>query len=257
MNAKGVFISFYTIIRREMVRLFRIWPQTILPSAITITLYYVIFGTFIGSQVGDINGFSYMQFIVPGLIMMTVITNAFTNVVSSFFSAKFMKNLDELIVSPTPGWVMISGFIFGGVLRALIVGAIVLGISLFFTQLTLYNIWIVILFITLTSILFSLGGLLNGMFAKNFDGISIIPTFVLTPLTYLGGVFYSISNLPEFWQTISKANPILYMVNGFRFGFLGISDVALLPSLLILLGFIAVTLFATILLFNRGYGFKN
>jgi len=215
MNSKEKYIAFRTIVDKEITRILRIWVQTLLPSAITMTLYFIIFGQFIGSQVRDINGFSYMEFIVPGIVMMAVITNSFTNVVSTFFSAKMFKSVEEILVSPTPNWVIITGYISGGVFRGLLVGIIVLLISLFFTSLQIHSFIIIIVFILLTSIAFSLGGLLNAIFAKRFDQISIVPTFVLTPLTYLGGVFYSISILPPFCQGVSLLNPILYMVNDF------------------------------------------
>jgi ABC-2 type transport system permease protein len=257
MNTKRIFIAYLTIIRKEIVRIFRIWSQTLLPSIITISLYYLIFGSFIGSQIRDIAGFRYIQFIVPGLVMMAVITNSFSNVISSFFSAKFQRNLEELLVSPTPEWIIIAGYVTGGVIRGLIVGAIVLSISLMFTQIVIHSTAVIVLFIILTAILFSLAGLLNAIFAKSFDGISIIPTFVLTPLTYLGGVFYSIKVLPAFWQGVSQANPILYMVNGFRYGFLGISDVSIFSSFGIILVSIVILLFINLYLFKRGYGLRN
>ncbi len=257
MNTKRILIAYLTIIRKEIVRIFRIWSQTLLPSVITISLYYLIFGSFIGSQIRGIGGFSYIQFIVPGLVMMAVITNSFSNVISSFFGAKFQRNLEELLVSPTPEWIIIAGYVTGGVIRGLMVGAIVLGISLIFTQIAIHSTPVIVLFILLAAILFSLAGLLNAIFAKSFDGVSIIPTFVLTPLTYLGGVFYSIKVLPAFWQSVSQVNPILYMVNGFRYGFLGISDVSILLSFGIILVFIVVLLGINLYLFKRGYGLRN
>lgn len=257
MNTKRILIAYLTIIRKEIVRIFRIWSQTLLPSVITISLYYLIFGSFIGPQIRNIGNFSYMQFIVPGLVMMAVITNSFSNVISSFFSAKFQRNLEELLVSPTPEWIIIAGYVTGGVVRGLIVGTIVLGISLLFTQIVIHNTAVIVLFIILTAVLFSLAGLLNAIYAKSFDGISIIPTFVLTPLTYLGGVFYSIKVLPVFWQTVSQVNPILYMVNGFRYGFLGISDVTLFSSFSIIIVFIIILFCINLYLFKRGYGLRN
>lgn len=257
MNSKRIFIAYLTIIRKEIVRIFRIWSQTLLPSVITISLYYLIFGSFIGSQIGNVGNFSYIQFIVPGLVMMAVITNSFSNVVGSFFGAKFQRNLEELLISPTPEWIIIAGYVTGGVVRGLIVGSIVLCISLLFTKIAIHSAGIIVLFIILTAVLFSLAGLLNAIFAKGFDGISIIPTFVLTPLTYLGGVFYSIKVLPAFWQGVSQANPILYMVNGFRYGFLGISDVNIFASFSILLISIVILLGISLHLFKRGYGLRN
>ncbi len=222
MSPQGIAVAYYTLVRKEMVRIVRIWSQTLLPSVVTMSLYYIVFGAFIGSQISSVHGFSYIQFIVPGLVMMAIITNSYANVVSTFFGAKFQHNLEEIIVSPTPNWVVIAGFASGGILRGLIVGVLVLLTSLFFTHLVVYSFWILLLAAILTSVLFSLAGLLNGIFAKTFDGVSIVPTFVLTPLTYLGGVFYSIDRLPHLWQVVSLFNPILYMVNAFRYGFLGV-----------------------------------
>jgi len=250
-------IAFKTIFRKEIVRFMRIWPQTLLPSAITMALYFVIFGNFIGSQIDNIQGFTYMQFIVPGLVMMSVITNAYTNTVSSFFGNKFQKSIEELLVSPTSNVTIILGYVAGGVARGLIVGAVVLGVSLFFTKIIIHNLALVILFVFLTSVLFALAGLINGILSKKFDDIAIIPTFVLTPLTYLGGVFYSIALLPEIWQTVSKANPILYLVNGFRFGFLGISDINVNFALVMAVVFIIILFMANLRLMNKGIGLKE
>lgn len=257
MNEQQILIAYWTITRKECVRFLRLWTQTLLPSVVTMVLYYVIFGTFIGSQIAPIGGYTYMQFIVPGLVMMAVITNSFSNVVSSFYGSKFQRNLEELMVSPTPDWVVIAGYVTGGVLRGFIVGALVLAVSLFFTHLVVQNIALVLLFIFLTSLAFSLAGLLNGVFAKSFDAVSIVPTFVLTPLTYLGGVFYSISALPHFWQLVSQANPILYMVNGFRYGFLGLSDVNVFASLVMLVALCVILLGISLYVFKKGYGLKN
>jgi len=250
-------IAFYTIIRKEVVRFMRIWTQTLLPPVITQSLYFIIFGAFIGSQVGDIRGVSYMAFIVPGLVMMAVINSSFQNVVSSFFGSKFQRNFEELLVSPTPNWVIIAGYCAGGVLRGLLVGIIVFAVSFFFTQPTIHNYFVIGLFILLTSVLFSLGGLLNGIFAKKFDDISIFTVFILTPLTYFGGVFYSIQDLPEFWQGISRFNPILYMVDGFRFGFHGFSDVSIWMSALVLIGFTFLFLGISLFLMKKGVGLKS
>ncbi|WP_299179234.1 ABC transporter permease [uncultured Neptuniibacter sp.] len=225
MNTQDLFVAFWTIVRREIRRFMRIWAQTLLPPAITMTLYFIIFGNLIGSRIGEMGGFNYMEYIVPGLIMMSVITNSYSNVVSSFYSTKFQRNIEELLVSPVPNWVILSGFVLGGVARGLGVGLIVTMLSLFFTELQVQNLWVTIAIVFLTSVLFSLGGFINAVFANSFDDISIIPTFVLTPLTYLGGVFYSIQLLPEFWQGVSQLNPILYMVNTFRYGILGVSDI--------------------------------
>lgn len=257
MTPQKIWISYYTMMRKEFVRIVRIWSQTLLPPVVTSSLYFVVFGAFIGSQLAPINGYSYMQFIVPGLIMMSVITSAYSNTVSTFFFAKMIHNLDELIVSPMPSWVVILGFVSGGVIRGLLVGILVLLVSLFFTHLVVFNALVLVSTIVLTSVIFSLGGLINGVFAKGFDGMSIVPTFVLTPLTYLGGIFYSIQQFPPFWQTVSLGNPILYMVNAFRYGFLGVSDVPVWICFGVLVGF--TLLFAGILLwlFRHGVGVKT
>ncbi len=250
-------ITFNTIVRKEIVRFTRIWPQTLLPSIITMALYFVIFGKFIGSQIGDINNITYMQFIVPGLIMMPVITNSYSNVVSSFFSSKFQRSVEELLVSPTPDYLIILGYICGGVIRGIIVGIGVSITSLLFEPLTIHSPGFVVLYITLTSVLFSLAGFMNAVLAKKFDDISIIPAFVLTPLTYLGGIFYSINLLPPFWKTLSRFNPILYMVNGFRYGLLGISDVNIFFGVGISLFFIAALFLSNLYLLKKGVGLKR
>lgn len=225
MNSREKWIAFVTILVREIRRFTRIWQQTLLPPAITITLYFVIFGTLIGPRIGSMEGFSYIEFVAPGLIMMAIITNAYGNVVSSFFGAKFGKSIEELLVSPVPNYIILIGFVMGGVARGLAVGLIVTLLSLFFTHLQVQHLLITVSVVFLTAVLFSLAGFINAVYARSFDDISIIPTFVLTPLTYLGGVFYSITMLPGFWQGVSQANPILYMINAFRYGMLGISDI--------------------------------
>ncbi|MFM7276022.1 MAG: ABC transporter permease [Gammaproteobacteria bacterium] len=225
MSPREQFLAFLTIVVKEVRRFLRIWPQTLVPPAITVTLYYVIFGSLIGARIGPMGGFDYMQFVVPGLIMMAVINNSYANVVSSFFGAKFQHHIEELLVSPTPNWVILFGFTIGGVARGLCVGLIVTVISLFFAELRIQHAWLTVGVVVLTAVLFSLAGLVNAVFANNFDDISIIPTFVLTPLTYLGGVFYSMEMLSPFWRSLSQLNPILYMVNAFRHGLLGVSDV--------------------------------
>lgn len=256
MNRNNL-ICLYTIARRESTRIFRIWVQTLVPPVITMTLYFVVFGTFIGSQLASINGYTYMAFIAPGLIMMSIITNSYTNTVSSFFSTKFQKNIEELLVSPTPNWVIVLGFVSGGVIRGLSVGFLVSMVSLIFVRLSLYSVAYTVLFAFLTSFVFALAGMINGIFAQKFDDISIIPTFVITPLTYLGGVFYSISLLPDFWRMISKANPIIYMIDGFRYGFLGISDMSVFTGLGMLV-FFAVLLFSVNLyLLKKGIGIRT
>lgn len=225
MNLKQQWIALSTIVRKEVTRFSRIWLQTLIPPVITMGLYFVIFGHLIGSRIGQMGGFDYMSFVVPGLVMMSVINNAYSNVVSSFFSAKFNHSIEELLVSPTPSYVILLGYVSGGMLRGLAVGSIVTLVSLFFASFKLQHIGITVLVVLLASVLFALAGLINAIFANSFDDISIVPTFVLTPLTYFGGVFYSIELLPEFWQTVSQFNPILYLVNAFRYGFLGVSDV--------------------------------
>jgi ABC-2 type transport system permease protein len=256
-RAATEWIGFKTIIFREFSRIVRIWGQTIVPPAVTATLYFVIFGSLIGRRVGQVGGYDYMQFIAPGLIMMTVITNSYGNVVSSFFGAKFGKHLEELLVSPLPNWLIVAGYIGGGVLRGVLVGAVVTLISLFFTRLGILHAWAVISAVLLTSVVFALGGFINALFAKNFDQISWFPTFVLTPLTYLGGVFYSITMLPGWAHIASHANPILYMVSAFRYGFLGTTDVDLRLAYGIMVS-AAVGMFAlAVLLLNRGAGIRD
>ncbi len=250
-------IGFYTMVRKDTIRIFRIWSQTLLPPIVTTGLYFAIFGGFIGSQVQPIDGHSYMQFIMPGLVMMTLITSAYMNTVSMFYFAKFIKNIEELLVSPMPSWVIVAGYVTGGVVRAFLVGFLVVLTSLFFTHLTIENMFIVLAAALLTSLLFSLAGLINGFFANSFDAISIVPTFVLTPLTYLGGVFYSIDLLPEPFRTLSLFNPILYMVNAFRYGILGVSDIDPLVCFAVLGGLTVVFFGITLWMFTKGTGFKN
>ncbi len=257
MNSYALWISYKTITKKEVTRFLRVWSQTLLPPVITMSLYFVIFGKFIGSQISNINGFSYMEFIVPGLVMMSVITSSFMNTISSFYFSKFQKTIEEIMVSPTPYYIVIFGYVTGGVLRGLLTGAIVLAVALFFTHIAIHNILFTLLVVLLTSIIFSLAGLINGVLATSFDGISIVPTFVLTPLTYLGGVFYSIHALPPVWQKVSLFNPILYMVNGFRYGFLGVSDVSLSLSVGILLAFVAIFFAASWWLFKTGRGLRS
>ncbi len=257
MTGYQKWISYYTMLRREFVRMIRIWSQTLLPPIVTTSLYFVVFGAFIGSQLAAIEGYSYMQFIVPGLIMMSMITSSYMNTVSTFYFSKWQRTLDEVLVSPTPNWIVIAGFVSGGMIRGLFVGTLVLLVSLLFTHLVIHQILVLIFAGILTTMLFSLAGLINGIFAKGFDGISIVPTFVLTPLTYLGGVFYSVNQFPEFWRTVSLFNPILYMVNAFRYGFLGISDVSITLSFSLLIGLNIVLLGLTVYLFKKGWGFKN
>lgn len=238
MRIKETSIALYTIVYREIRRFLRIWLQTLVPPAITMSLYFVIFGNLIGPRIGEMEGFGYMEFIVPGLIMMSVITNSYGNVVSSFYGTKFQRNIEELLVSPIPNSIILIGYVIGGVARGLSVGFIVTCLSLFFTDLQIHNIWVILSVVLLTSILFALAGFINAIYANSFDHIAIVPTFILTPLTYLGGVFYSISLLPEFWQQVSLINPILYMVNTFRYGILGVSDIPLGLAFTIIIGFV-------------------
>ncbi len=250
-------IALQTIIRKEWIRIIRIWIQTLIPPVITMSLYFLIFGELVGRQIGKIGEFSYIEFIVPGIIMMSVITNAYGNVVSSFFGAKFQKNVEEILVSPTSPITIVLGYTIGGVIRGLLVGILVTLTSLFFTKLRIHNFFIILVTVLLTSLLFSLGGFLNSLFAKKFDDVTIIPTFVLTPLTYLGGVFYSIKALPEIWQTLSMVNPILYMVNAFRYGFLGTSDVDIFFSLMFISVLSLVLFITNVALMTRGYGIRS
>lgn len=251
------FVALRTIWIKECTRFLRIWVQTLVPPAITMSLYFVIFGSLIGSRIGEMGGFSYMEFIVPGLIMMSIITNSYSNVSSSFFSAKFQRNVEELLVAPIPTWVVIMGFVGGGVARALLIGIIVTTVAMLFVDISIHNLGVIVLTLVLTATLFATAGLINAVYAKTFDDISVIPTFVLTPLTYLGGVFYSLSLLPEFWQWVSKANPIVYMVNGFRYGFLGVSDVNVGISIGLLVGFNLLLFSLAYALLQRGVGIRS
>ncbi|MGY2461551.1 ABC transporter permease [Vreelandella sulfidaeris] len=257
MNATQTLIALWTLVLKEIKRFTRIWPQTLLPPSITMAMYFIIFGNLIGSRIGDMDGFSYMDFIVPGLIMMSVITNSYSNVASSFFSNKFQRSIEEMMVSPMPNWVILSGFILGGMARGLGVGLIVTVVSLFFTRLTVEHPLLTVLVVVLTSALFSIGGFINALLANKFDDISIVPTFILTPLTYLGGVFYSISMLPDFWQNVSMLNPILYMVNVFRYGFLGVSDIPVGWALAAIFAFIIVLFVAALTMLERGKGIRS
>ncbi len=257
MNFSLNYISFKTILFKEVKRFIRIWSQTLLPPVINQTLYFFIFGAFIGSQISNIQGISYMAFIVPGLVMMSVITSSYTNVVSSFFGNKFQKSIQELLVSPTSTWVIIWGYALGGVARGLMVGFIVFLVSFFFTQPSIHSYTLIVLFVTLTAVLFSLAGLLNGVFASKFDDVSIFPTFVLTPLTYFGGVFYSIQSLPAWGQTLSKFNPILYMIDGFRYGFYGISDLSIWISISLILVFTLILVTLNYVLIEKGYRIRT
>ncbi len=254
---KNYWIALSSILNKETNRFMRIWVQTLVPPAITMTLYFIIFGNLIGSQIGKMKGFSYMEFIVPGLIMMSVITNSYANVASSFFSAKFQRNVEELLVAPVPNYIIVLGFVGGGVARGMLVGVIVTLLSLFFVDIQIHHLLVIISTVMLTATLFSLGGLINAVYAKTFDDISIVPTFILTPLTYLGGVFYSLSLLPPFWQGLSNLNPIVYMVNAFRYGFLGHSDVNMVVAYAVMLSFIALLFAIAMHLISKGTGLRS
>lgn len=250
-------VAFITIVIREILRFSRIWVQTILPPAITTALYFIIFGTLIGDRIGEMDGHRYKDFIVPGLILMAVITQSYANVVSSFYHSKYQHHVEELLVSPVPDWIILLGYVTGGVARGLIVGVVVTLVSFFFTDLQIVNYPLMLLVVILTSILFATAGFINAIFANSFDDISVVPVFVLTPLTYLGGVFYSIDMLPRFWQSVSLANPVLYMINAFRYGMLGVSDIRPEIALLLIAGFVLVLGATALWLLKKGVGIKN
>lgn len=254
---KVYWIAFQSILAKEVHRFLRIWVQTLVPPAITMALYFAIFGNLIGGRIGEISGYSYMEFIVPGLIMMAIITNSYGNVASSFYSNKFQRNIEEILVAPVPHHIMILGYVAGGIARGVMVGIIVTLISLFFAKIQLHD--FLVLFVTgiVTATVFSLGGLINAVYAKSFDDISVIPNFVLTPLTYLGGVFYSLDMLPKFWQIVSEINPIVYMISAFRYGFLGVTDVSLLASFSMLFLLIVVLYTIAYQLIKKGIGLKS
>ncbi len=257
MNSERNRVAFVTILDKEVTRFMRIWQQTIFPPIITTTLYFIIFGNLIGPRIGEMAGHSYMEFIVPGLILMSVINSSYANVSSSFFGAKFQRSIEELQVSPVPNSIVLLGYVCGGVLRGLLVGVVVTLVSLFFSDLSIYNFPVAASIIILTALLFSLAGFLNGIFATKFDDVTIIPNFILTPLTYLGGVFYSIKLLPEFWQVVSHANPILYMISGFRFGFLGIADINLFVSFVLIVLFCLLLFVVNLRLLDRGVNIRQ
>lgn len=257
MDLKHQYTAFSTIVRREITRFMRIWTQTIIPPAVTTALYFLIFGKLIGPRIGDVHGVSYMQYIVPGLIMMSIITNSYANVVASFYGSKFQKNIDEMLVSPMPEYIIILGYTVGGVARGLCVGTVVTLVGLFFVDLSIAHWGVMISVFLLTSMLFSFAGLVNAIYANSFDDINIVPTFVLTPLTYLGGIFYSIDMLPDFWRHLSFANPILYMVNGFRYGILGLTDMSLAVAYAIIIGFTVLMFLLCLYLLKRGTGIRN
>lgn len=257
MNGKQMWAAYMTIVRKEFLRMFRVWVQALLPPAVTTILYFLVFGKFIGAQVDPINGMSYMEFIVPGIIMMSVITQSFMHSAFGYYMAKFQRSLEEIQVSPTPYWIMILGYVTGGVLRGLVTGVILLAISLFFTSLSIHSPLHVVMFAFLTAIVFSLAGLINAIFAKSFDSISIFPTFILTPLTYLAGTFYSLSMLPLFWREVSLWNPLLYMINGFRYGLIGMTDVSVVIAYAILVTLVVILSGTVWYLFYSGRGVRT
>ncbi|HSN01599.1 MAG TPA: ABC transporter permease [Rudaea sp.] len=258
MNAEHTLIALGTIVRREVMRILRIWTQTLLPPAITVTLYFIIFGSLIGRRIGEIApGISYIEYIAPGLIMMSVIQNAYGNITSSFFGAKFQRFVEEMLVSPMPSWTILAGYISGAVLRGFMVGVIVLGISLFFTKIHLYHPFVTLSTFVLAATIFGLLGFVNAIFARKFDDIAIIPTFILTPLTYLGGVFYNVAQLPSPWKEISHLNPILYMVGAFRYGLLGVNEINLVWAYAVMLAFVIVLGAFCLTLLNRGVGLRS
>ncbi len=254
---RSFWIAYLTITRKEIRRFMRIWVQTIIPPVVTVALYFIIFGNLIGQRIGEMDGMVYVDFIMPGLVMMSIITNSYANVVSSFYGAKYSRHIEEMQIAPVPNLVILLGFVTGGVARGLCVGVAVTLISLLFTDFSVHNPAVVLLVALLTSCLFALAGLINGIFANSFDDISIIPTFVLTPLTYLGGIFYSIRMLPELWQQLSLVNPILYMVNSFRYGFRGSSDIELWTALAVILAFIVALFVFCLALLERGIGIRQ
>jgi ABC-2 type transport system permease protein len=253
----SVLIAFKTILRKEVYRFLRIWPQTLLPPAITTALYFLIFGKLIGARIGAISGASYMDYIVPGVILMSVISHSYSNVVSSFYSTKFQRNIEELLVAPVPNWVILAGYVCGGIARGLLVGIVVALISQIFTDISVKNAMIALTSALLTATVFALAGFINATLAESFDDISIIPNFVLTPLSYLGGVFYSVDMLPGIWQKISLGNPILYMINAFRYGLIGITDIDIQLAFAMTGGFIFVLVITSLILLHKGIGIKN
>ncbi|NCF64253.1 MAG: ABC transporter permease [Gammaproteobacteria bacterium] len=257
MSGNLLWVGYKTIVRKEITRILRIWGQTIVPPAITMTLYFIIFGELIGRRIGEMGGFTYMQYIVPGLVIMSVITNSYGNMVSSFFGAKFGKHIEELLISPLPNWIILLGYVTGALTRGLMVGVVVMMVSLLFTRIEIQHPLVMVSVLLLTAVVFALAGMVNAIFAQKFDDIAIIPTFVLAPLTYLGGVFYSIALLPEFWQKVSVVNPILYMVNGFRYGMLGVSDVSLTMTYGVILVAGALLFGWCLLLLKRGTGLRT
>ncbi len=254
---REILIAYNTIVRKEFVRFARIWIQTILPSVITIFLYITIFGNFIGDRIGEIQDFNYVDYIIPGLIIMPIISNSYMNVVGSFYSSRFQKSHEELMVSPVPDAIILLGYITGGVMRAFVVGIAVYIVTIFFTEIPIYNLSLVILITFLTAFLFSTAGFINAIYAKSFDDINIVTTFVLTPLTYLGGTFYSIDALPQIWQDISIFNPIAYIISAYRLAFLGIEETSIVVSIAIIVILIFILFFAALMILSKGIGIKN
>ena len=257
MIKKEFLIAYQTIVRKEFVRFARIWIQTILPSVITIFLYITIFGNFIGDRIGVISDFNYIDYIIPGLVIMPIISNSYMNVVGSFYSSRFQKSHEEMMVSPVPDYIILLGYVSGGVIRAFVVGVAVFFVTTIFTDIPVYNMWLVILITFLTSFLFSTAGFINAVYAKSFDDINIVTTFVLTPLTYLGGTFYSIDALPQVWQDISVFNPIAYIISSYRFAFLGLEETSLALSLSIVVVLIIILFFVALMILSKGIGIKN
>ena len=257
MSKHPVIIAFNTIVIKEVTRFMRIWVQTLVPPAISMTLYFIIFGSLIGSRIGNMDGINYIDYIAPGIIMMSIINNAYANVVSSFFGAKFQNHIEEMLVAPIPNIIILIGYVVGGVARGVLVGIVVTIVAMFFTSLSVHNWPVTIAVVVMTSIMFSLGGMINAIFAEKFDDISIIPTFVLTPLIYLGGVFYSIDLLPDVWETVSVFNPVLYMVNAFRYGMLGVSDISISSAFTLMTVFTVLLFAVSLYLLNKGVGIKN
>lgn len=257
MSTQPNLVALLTIARREVVRILRIWGQTLVPPAITMTLYFLIFGSLIGRRIGDMGGYDYMDFIVPGLVMMSIIQNSYGNISSSFFGAKFGRHVEELLVSPMPSWVILGGYVAGAVLRGLMVGVIVLAIAMCFTRVRVPHPLVMLSTVLLGATIFSLAGFVNAVYAKKFDDVAIVPTFILTPLTYLGGVFYSVTLLPGWAQAATHANPIFYMVNAFRYGLLGTTDVPLGIAYALMLGFVVGLGALALWLLKRGVGLRS
>ncbi len=256
MTWQQQWVALNTILMKEFMRFIRIWIQTVLPAAIMTALYFIIMGKLIGSQLADVHGQTYVNYIAPGLVLMSVITNSYANVVSSFFSAKFQRHVEEMLVSPMPNYLIVIGFVSGGLTRGLVVGLVTGVVAAFFVDIQLHNIGVVVLVAILTSTLFSLGGFINAVYAKNFDDISIVPTFILTPLTYLGGIFYSVDVLSDFWRTVSLANPVLYMINAMRYGMLGVSDIDIVIALMIITLFVVALYLWAVMLLHKGTGIR-